>query len=143
LEVNNFQRALAFNPTNSKYYGGLAEVLGKHTKVGSSRPEIEKLLQQAIFYAPSNWGYRLRLANYYLEEQQVDALRIVPLALRELTAAVSLFPESGWLNFRLASVLAWAEKYYSPLIPTDLRTSSQLYYDKAVKLQPELARLVQ
>jgi O-antigen ligase len=120
LEVEDFSRALLYNRANSKYYLGLAETLTTRSG-GAHLPEVERYLKAAIFYAPANWGYRMKLGEFYLKHYQDSPNRFIPAALRELAAAVTLFPESAMLKQRLASTLAWAEKYYFGLIPAPWR----------------------
>ena len=109
LEVENFRRALALNPINSKYYFGLAEDLEWRRTSDHPLAEAEKSLKAAIFYAPANWVYRLKLADFSLRHCQKDPNRYVRIALQELAAAVTLFPAIAALNFRMASVLEWAD----------------------------------
>jgi len=140
LEVKDFQRALAFNPNNSKYYWGLAEALEKQ-KAGEKIREdkVEKCLKSAVFLSPAHWGYRLKLAEFYLRHYKGTPSHI-PLALQELAAAVKFFPESALLNFRFASVLGWADIFYPELVPPNLRGCRANYLKKAVRLEPKLSK---
>ena len=77
LKLKDYQDALAYNQRNSRYYLGLAEALasedaavdlaGRKTD-GAPADEVDKLLKTAIFYNPGNWGYRLKLAEFYLRQ---------------------------------------------------------------------------
>jgi hypothetical protein len=106
--------------------------------MGGAAVEVQSSFQAAIFYAPANWGYRFKMAEYYLRRHQDAPDRYVPAALKELAAAVALFPESALLHFRLATTLAWAERYYSGLIPAALRQSQTIHFSEAVRLEPQL-----
>jgi hypothetical protein len=100
----------------------------------------ENDLKSAIFYAPANWGYRLKMAEFFLRHYREAPERHIPAALKELGAAVVLFPESGLLHFRLASVLAWAEKFYPGSIPAALRDSQSEHFSEAMRLEPGLKK---
>jgi len=142
LAAEDFRRALTYNFTNSKYYLGLAETLAGGAIGGEDASEAGKSLQAAIFYAPANWGYRLRLAESYLKRYREGPDRYLPAALKELTAAVPLFPESGLLHFRLATILAWTGKYYPGLIPADLRNDQDFHFSEALRLEPRLKKFL-
>ncbi len=139
LEVKDFQRALAFNPTNSKYYLGLAEALEKQRGGEEILDKVEKCLKSTVFRSPAHWGYRLKLGEFYLRHYEKSPGQI-PLALQELAAAVRLFPESALLNFRFATVLGWAENYNPGLIPAGLLGCRANYLEKAVRLEPKLSK---
>ncbi|OPX18897.1 MAG: hypothetical protein BZ151_12145 [Desulfobacca sp. 4484_104] len=64
----------------------------------------------------------------------------MPCGLKELAAAVQLFPESAGLQFRLGATLAWAEKYYHGLVPTELRGQSRPALERAIALNPRLQK---
>jgi len=140
LAAEDFRQALRYNPINSKYYLGLAETLAGTASAGGAASSPEIYLKSAIFYAPANWGYRLRMAEFYLGRYQDAPERYIPSALKELAAAVDLFPASGLLHFRLASVLAWTEKYYPGLIPAALRDAQSSHFSEAVRLEPGLKK---
>jgi hypothetical protein len=107
---------------------------------GGAGSSAENSLQSAIFYAPANWGYRLKMAEFYLGRYQEAPERYIPGALKELGAAVDLFPESGLLHFRLASVLAWTEKYNPRLIPVALLDVQSNHFSEAIRLEPKLKK---
>ena len=138
-QADNFRQALALNPKNSKYYLGLAQTMEKEGDKGSLA-EIEQALKSAIFFAPANWGYHLQLAEYYLRHYQISPDSHIPVALKELDAAVKLFPESARLNLYLGTSLAWADKYYAGLVPWELRGQSARFFDKAIKLDPKVKK---
>jgi hypothetical protein len=140
LEVEDFRRALCLTPMNSKYYLGLAEALEKSGTGDHLLAEAEKSLETAIFYSPANWGYRLKLAEFSLRHYQMGPNRYIPLSLRELAAAAILFPQSPLLNFRTASALGWADKYYPAMVPGELRGRQTYYMGQAVSLEPSLAK---
>jgi tetratricopeptide (TPR) repeat protein len=137
--AEDFRQALGLNPNNSRYYLGLAEALEKEGDNGSLA-EIEQAVKSAIFYAPANWGYHLKLGEFCARNYQTAPDRYIPLALKELEAAVKLFPESPRLNLYLASFLAWAEKYYQGQVPLELQGQSGRLFDKAIKLDPEVKK---
>lgn len=140
LTVEDFRRALAFEPMNSKYYFGLAEVLKRRGADDRTLGEVEKSFQAAICYAPANWGYHYKLADFYLGHWWKAPNRYLWIALKEFAAAIILFPHSGPLHFQIASTLAWAEQYYPASIPTELRGRQSYYLDQALKLDPGLAQ---
>lgn len=140
LEVEDFRRALALNFRNSKYYLGLAEALETSGTGGQALAEAEQSLQAAILYAPANWGYHVKLANFSLRYYQKAPNLRLPIALRELAAAVALFPQSAVLHFRIASALGWAEKYYPGTVPQELRGRRAYYMGQALNLEPSLAQ---
>ncbi|MBU4355163.1 MAG: hypothetical protein KJ822_07415, partial [Proteobacteria bacterium] len=143
LAAEDFRQALRYNPINSKYYLGLAETSAGGASAGGVASGAENYLKSAIFYAPANWGYRLKMAEFYLGRYQDAPERYIPSALKELAAAVYLFPESGLLHFRLASVLAWTEKYYQGLIPAALRDGQSIHFTEAIRLEPRLKKYLQ
>ena len=140
LEVEDFRRGLAFNFKNSKYYLGLAEALEKRGVGDQTLAETEKSLQAAILHSPANWGYHVKLADFYLRHFQKAPNHHIPIALRELAAAVALFPQSAVLHFRMASALGWAEKYYPGTVPGELRGRRAYFMGQAVDLEPSLAQ---
>jgi tetratricopeptide (TPR) repeat protein len=140
LAAEDFRQALRYNPINSKYYLGLAESLAGGASAGGVASGAENSLKSAIFYAPANWGYRLKIAEFYLGRYQDAPERFIPSALKELAAAVDLFPESGLLHFRLASVLTWTEKYSPGLIPVALRDAQSSHFNEAIRLEPKLKK---
>lgn len=140
LAAEDFRRALRYNPINSKYYLGLAETLAGGASADGVALGPENDLKSAIFYAPANWGYRLKMAEFFLRHYREAPERHIPAALKELGAAVVLFPESGLLHFRLASVLAWAEKFYPGSIPAALRDSQSEHFSEAMRLEPGLKK---
>lgn len=140
LGAEEFRRALAYNPINSKYYLGLAETSAGAAAAGGVALSPENYFKSAIFYAPANWGYRLKIAEFYLGRCQEAPERYIPSALKELGAAVDLFPESGLLHFRLASVLAWTGKYYPGLIPSALQDGQSRHLSEAIRLEPKLKK---
>ncbi len=143
LAAEDFRQALRYNPINSKYYLGLAETLAGGASAGWVASGAENYLKSAIFYAPANWGYRLKIAEFYLGRYQDAPERYIPSALKELAAAVYLFPESGLLHLRLASVLAWTEKYYPGLIPAVLRDGQSSHFSEAIRLESRLKKYLQ
>lgn len=144
LASQDFRRALALNPRNSKNYLGLAEALEKAPEAdGRSGAAVENALKAAVEDAPSQWGYRLKLADFYLQQREQSPARYIPAALEELEAAVRLFPESGALHFRLATMLTWADKYYSGLVPEHLHGRGPYHYEQAVRLDPPLKKFLE
>jgi O-antigen ligase len=142
LEVEDFRRALAFNPRNSKYYLGLAEALERRGGGDKALLEAEQYFREAILQSPANWGYHLKLADFYLRHYQEAPDRRIPRALQELTTAVTLFPQSALLNFRIASTVGWAEKYFPGLVPQELRDRCVCYSEQAINLEPNLAKFL-
>jgi O-antigen ligase len=141
LGVKDFQRALVLNPKNSRYSLGLAEAWGKNPPE-NVWPEVEKALRASVRNAPAFWGYRLKLAEFYLRRFEIAPRRYIPAALKELEAAVTLFPSSGALHLRLATALTWAGQYYSGLIPPGLCEQSDYHYRQALKLAPNLKKFI-
>lgn len=122
IGVNDFRHAVAFSNSNGKYLMGLAEALEQTQSVNEEGlAEIENLLQEAIFQSPANWGYHLKLAEFSLRHYGRNSAKYIPLALQEMAAAVTLFPQSDTLQSRFTSVQGWVEKYYSGLVPLGLR----------------------
>jgi hypothetical protein len=143
LELEDFRQALVLNPRNSRYYLGLAETLER--RAGGEEEalrEVEKSLQAAIFSSPADWNYHLKLGEFYLRRQKSAPPLYIPPALQELDAVVKLFPESGALHLRLASVLSWAEKNYPFLVPEGLRGRADFHFQQAVKLEPRLQKYI-
>lgn len=138
-QIDDFRQALTLSPKNSKYYLGLAETLEK-VEDNEAHAEVEEALKSATFFAPANWGYRQTLAEFYLRLYRKAPDRYIPPALKELDAAVNLFPESARLNLHLGRVLAWADKHYAVLVPPELRGQSGSYFDKALKLDPKVKK---
>jgi O-antigen ligase len=136
----DFRRALTYSPTNSKYYLGLAETMEDMALEGGKDSEAEKFFKSAIFYSPANWEYRFKSAEFFLKHCKDAPDHYIPLALRELAAAVALFPESGPLHFRLASILAWTQKYNPSLIPSALENSQAFHLSEAIRLEPKLKK---
>ncbi|OGP69928.1 MAG: hypothetical protein A2Y80_05250 [Deltaproteobacteria bacterium RBG_13_58_19] len=141
--AENFRRALTYNPQNSRYYLGLAEALeGAASREPENTPEADRLLRQAVFRAPAHWGYRLELGDFYLRHYREAPGRYLPQALRELAAAVQLFPESGELHYHLGTVLAWTEVHYYGLLPPEMRNRAGYHLERALKLEPQLKKYI-
>jgi putative inorganic carbon (hco3(-)) transporter len=137
----DLERALALTATNSKDHLGLAATVENAS--GGDKSAIllvEKSLKAAVFYAPANWDYHLRLAEFYLNHIENPAGPHITMALNELGAAVDLFPESAALHFRLASVLDWAEKYHSASVPGPLQQKRAFHFEQAIRLDPGLKK---
>ncbi len=137
-----YRRALSCNPHNSRYYAGLAEELLKEAEPAPDPKEVEGLLRRAVWGAPAEWTYRWQLAEFYLRHHQESPAVHLPRALRELAAAVTLFPTSGFLHFRLGTVLKWAEKYYGGLVPLELRGQAPGHLEQAARLEPRLQKFL-
>jgi len=142
ISPEKYRQALAYNPHNSRYYAGLAEVLLKEKGQSPKPAEVEGLLRRAVWGAPSEWTYRWQLAEFYLRHYQESPAINLPRALQEFAAAVQLFPSSGFLHFRLGMVLGWTEKYYCGLVPSELRGQAPYHLKQAVKLEPRLQKFI-
>jgi hypothetical protein len=141
--AEDFRRALGHNPRNSASYAGLAALLQENDPAGAPDPqEVEHLWRAAVQRAPAEWFYRYHLGEFYLGRAQDSPRPYLPLALQELAAAVSLFPASGRLHFRLGTALAWAEEYYGGLVPPQLRNRAGYHLELALQLEPRLQKLV-
>lgn len=141
LEIDDFRRALALNPANSQYYLGLAEAL-ETTEDSPEKPtpEIEALLQEAIFRAPALWSSRYQLAEFYLEDYQRNPGVYLARALKEFNAALELYPQSWFLNFRFGNILNWMEDNFPALIPLQFQGQGNYFLKKAVQLNPRLEK---
>jgi O-antigen ligase len=140
LQGDDFRQALALDPRNSKYYLGLARALEREDGEQAVF-QIEQALQAAIFFAPAHWGYRLKLAEFCLRRPFPNAPNIyIPMGLKELDAAVKLFPESALLHGYLASSLAWADKYYPEEVPSNLRGQSARHAARALALDSRVRK---
>ncbi len=143
LKAADYSRALALNPRNAGYYAGLALTLEPSDLVDPKwSQEIEGLLQQAIFQAPARWRYHFQLGNFLLRHYQQSPKRHLPQGLRELAAAVALFPEKAKLHLQLGLALSWTELIYPAYVPPELTKRAQVHLDKAVALEPALQRFV-
>ncbi|MBW1918311.1 MAG: O-antigen ligase family protein [Deltaproteobacteria bacterium] len=140
LTAADYQAAINLNPLNPAYFQGRAAALARTAIDQQTAAEIETLTRQAVFLAPANWRLRLQLADFYLSEFSKQPSRHVPCGLKELAAAVQLFPESAGLQFRLGATLAWAEKYYHGLVPPELRGQSRPALERAIALNPRLQK---
>lgn len=138
LTAVDFQKAAQFNPVNSAYYSQQAAALSQAGIEPHQAAKIEQLLKQAIFLAPANWTLRLQLANFYLQHFAWQPARNIPRGLQELSAAIRLFPESGLLHFHLGTALAWAEHYFTGLVPPGLQGQSRQVLERAVLLDRRL-----
>lgn len=137
--VEDFRRALTLSPGNSKYYAGLAEGLEKGgIRDWAAFEAVQAALTKAVFLSPGNWQYHQKLAEFYLRQQGWGPKTLIPQALKELQAAVTLFPESGELQFRLAAMLRWAESRGRNLVPGELQGASDIHLQKALRLNPDL-----
>ncbi|MDI6854044.1 MAG: O-antigen ligase family protein [Deltaproteobacteria bacterium] len=139
--AGDYRRALLDNPWNSRVYAGLAALLERE-EPGPAAGSLEaaKLLQAAVYQAPASWEHRYQLGELYLRHFRDSPARCLPGALQELAAAAALFPASGHLHYRLGSVLAWAEQYYSGLVPPELRGRAAHHLELAVQLEPRLQK---
>lgn len=139
--LKDFGAALTLNPWNSKYYEGLARSLGESRPAPAAGfDEAEAAWRQAIRYAPADWRLRGRLADFYLANFARAPYLYVPLALKELSTGLNLFPNSAALHLRLAQVLAWSEKFFPELIPEDLENRREYHAGQAVALKPGLKK---
>jgi len=150
LKLKDYQEALAYNQRNSRYYSGMAETLAAGDNVinltgtkedESPTSEVDKFLQTAIFYNPGNWTYRVQLAEFYLKHYNDDPSRYLPQALKEFSAAVKLFPSSGYLHLRLGTILWWAENHCLGLVPLKFRGQSAEYLKRAIERDGNLKKL--
>lgn len=142
--LKDFPGALALNPWNSKYYEGLAQSLGGRGQTPAADfDQAEAAWRRAILYAPADWRLRGRLADFYLANFPRAPYLYVPLAMKELSAGVILFPNSAPLHLRLAQVLAWSEKFFPELIPENLQGRRDYHAGQAVALKPGLKKYLQ
>jgi O-antigen ligase len=141
VESDDFRRAISLNSRNSRYYLGLAQALTTRGQSGGKAdPEAEGLWAAAVYQAPASWYYRYKLAEFYLEHYRLDSKGYLSKALKELTAAIELYPQSGFLNLRLGTTLDWMEKNFSEPIPREFQGQSNHYFEKALQLDPKLKK---
>jgi O-antigen ligase len=137
----DFRHALFFNPWNSRYYEGLADSqVGKNLVTKEGFVEAACAFREAVRWAPADWRFHYRLADFYLANFRKAPLRYVPQAFSELSAALTLSPNSAFLHLRMALMLAWSEKYFAGLIPEDLQDRRQYHAERAVALKPQFKR---
>jgi tetratricopeptide (TPR) repeat protein len=134
----DLRQALALNPMNSLYYLELAKASQISNEAPKKVEQTEQLLRQAIFRAPANWGYHLKMAEFYQKYWKSNPERNLPRALKELNAATKLFPASGGLHLRLGLFLAWMERYHPGLIAPEMRGRWMIHLEKALKLDSSL-----
>jgi O-antigen ligase len=141
ISLQDYRRALEFNPWNSKYYEGLAaSLLATGAETEESLNEAAHAWRQAVRWAPANWRFHYRLAEFYLAEFMTAPFYYVPRAFSELSASLALFPNSALLHLRMATVLAWSEKYFSGLIPENLQHRREYHAQRAVALKPQFKK---
>ena len=141
ISQEEYRRALLIDPRNSLYYEGLARsLLGKNMVTEEGFPEAAYALRQAVRWAPADWRFRSRLAEFYLANFRKAPLRYIPMAFSEMTAALTLFPNSAFLHLRVALSLAWAEKYYVGLIPENFINRRRHHAERAVALKPHMQK---
>lgn len=139
--LKDFRGALRFNPWNSKYYEGLAQSLGGSPAAAPEAfEEAQAAWRQAVRYAPADWRLHARLADFYLANFALAPFEFVPLTFRELSAGLTLFPNSAAIHLRLARVLAWSENYFPGLIPADLQGRREYHATRAAALKPGLKK---
>ena len=102
--------------------------------------EVEDAWRQAIRWAPAHWRFHYRLAEFYLDDFPKAPDYYIPLAFMELSASLTLFPNSALLHLRMAQVLAWSEKYFPELIPENLQQRREFHAQRAVDLKPRLKK---
>jgi O-antigen ligase len=143
LQTADYSRALALNPRNAGYYAGLARALEPIDASDRQKAQVIKnLLKQAIFQAPARWRYHFQLGDFLLRHYRLAPRRHLPQGLRELAAAVALFPEKAVLHLRLGQALAWTDLLYPGYIPPDLSKRAQTHLDKALALEPQFKKFV-
>jgi O-antigen ligase len=135
VTLDEVQRALRLNPSNSEYYVGLAGFL-ENGEGEAAVSKAENLLKLAVFHAPAYWKYRLLLAEFYLRQEAHARERYLHLALQELVAAVTLYPEYGLLHLQLALVLARLENDYTGDELARWRQRRAFHLEKAMELEP-------
>jgi len=141
ISLKDYRRALQFNPWNSRYYEGLAESLARKGLVTEEGfTEVEDAWRQAVRWSPAYWRFRYRLAEFFLADFPKAPYYYIPRAFSELSASLTLFPNSALLHLRMAQVLAWSEKFFPELIPKNLRNSREYYAQRAVALKPRLKK---
>ena len=141
ISLKDYRRALQFNPWNSRYYEGLAESLARKGLVMEEGfTEVEDAWRQAVRWSPAYWRFRYRLAEFFLADFPKAPYYYIPRAFSELSASLTLFPNSALLHLRMAQVLAWSEKFFPELIPKNLRNSREYYAQRAVALKPRLKK---
>jgi O-antigen ligase len=141
IGAEDYRRALTLNPKNSQYYVGLAQARENNWVLDpDALGEAEKLYQQAIHLSPADWVYHVELAEFYRRYYRINPDQNLPKALKELAAAVTLFPESGILHLRLGTFLAWMELHHAGLVPPKFKGRWILHLERAVTLDPSLER---
>jgi len=143
LGAADYSRAIALNPRNAGYYAGLAQTLGQNQSPDLNRAqEIDKLRRQAIFRAPARWLYHFQLGAFLCRYYRLAPGRYLPQGLRELAAAVTLFPEKAELHLNLGRALAWTEHHYFGYVPEHLIGRAQTHLQKAAALEPTLHKFL-
>jgi O-antigen ligase len=143
LQAGDFARALALNPRNSEYFAGLAGALAAaETPDLKTSQKIEDLLQQAIFLAPARWRTHYQLGNFLLQHYRLAPKPYLFRGLKELAAAVALFPEKAELHLRLGLALTWTDLFYPAYVPQDLAKRAHEHLDRAAALEPTLKRII-
>ncbi len=141
VALEDWRRALAFNPQNSRYYLGLAQALQQQGRPDSQTlEEGEGLLRQAIRRDPAHWRYHEALAEFYLTWYERRPDRFLPRAVKELDAAVRLFPDRASLHLRLGVVLNWMARWRPGLIPASLKENGDFHLEEALRLDPTLKK---
>jgi O-antigen ligase len=143
LQAADYTRALAHNPRNAKYFAGLARALaGVGVENLEQARKVEVLLQQAIFLAPARWRSHFQLGDFLLGHYELAPRNFLPRGLRELDAAVTLFPERADLHLQLGLALTWTKMFYPAYVPPPLAKRAPEHLDRAVALDPELKNQV-
>jgi O-antigen ligase len=143
LQASDYARALSHNSRNAKYFAGLARTLaGAGVENLEQAKKVEVLLQQAIFLAPARWRSHFQLGDFLLQNYQLAPKNFLPRGLREMEAAVTLFPERADLHLRLGLALTWMELFYPGYIPPHLAKQAQVQLDRAVALDPDLKKKI-
>jgi O-antigen ligase len=143
LASADYARALAASPRNSGYFAGLADTLEAAATMDLQRAQkVRDLLQQAIFLAPARWRYHYQLGNFLLTHYRLDPAQHILHGLRELAAAVALFPAKADLHLRLGLDLAWADRHHPAYVPSELRNRAWEHLDRAVALEPACQKII-
>jgi hypothetical protein len=119
LKAADYARAMALNPRNAEYFAGLAATLAAEEPMDRERAQkVEELLQHAIFLAPARWRSHYQLGDFLLQQYRLAPNPFLSQGLRELAAAVTLFPEKAEIHLRLGLALTWTDLFYPAYVPS-------------------------
>ncbi len=148
--IENLRAAMAKSPGNSSYAVILADEFEEEIQevqeegadesmLRNLESEILSLYEKAVRQNPANWRHREAFGSFLVGYEGPEPREQVLRGLKELDAAVRLFPQSGYLQMVYGETLLDIEENFPDLMPDELKGTGSCELHRALEKDPDLA----